>query len=981
MSAKGPSLVPVTFHDVAVYFSEEEWEFLEDWQKDLYSSVMHEIHGVLISMGYAIVNPDTLFRIKKEEKPYISDHTPCKKRESFHDHASGSPVLCPDLLLRIKQEDEPVLYQPPGLKKRECILNPAPHHSTETSVISIRVKEEENDYMSGTQHSERTEHFSKPTSVPVVTSVFSLNKPADSSYSGGRQDLGKGFLEIPPGKRSDCPAIRRARLRNLKFNLEELEILIDEVVWHYDRLFGSQSTKTPISEKCVIWEAILERINGVGRCTRNIEMLKKRWNDFKRKTKEKIISNRALGRMSSTHQKLSTLEKKVATILRPEKINKLVLLPEHLESVALHPSHVEQLSLGVHAFKSTVGNSVSQQHCAVTNSTTTFLHPEQVEQFTVSCAPGRTTSGISKHERHSDMQRKFTTVLQSEQIEGLLEGLASSSVVSTAQHKLPAVEQHVEAVFQSDQIHFQDGCDIPRTVKEPPSECRLSDLKKQVENILITEDIGGEMKCLTHMSTNVGLSAKRTISGLEEHVSHIKALKLVLNQGQDDLAETMRASTPKEWPSTQHNHPKIQKCIDTVQRSVQRSEHMEELLGRLDTSRTGSGPSTQQHCSIELKKDSKTLQLERMEKLDRPPSQKQGLNLQPEHTDGFKSSGSESACQGTSSLYNEEEGVAQAETEVEDAPEVSPREEQEHTAERTEMQSGPMAGPHQSEEQTGKEDMGKENQYPSVENTNKEATAKEAQPFTTEQHGKETTPNKVQTRVQRKKRNDGGIKEPTFAFMIKPKSQPHQNTTPLKAEENLRRETDLPNGDAGAGSQHLLRNILPLVEKLDTFVDLQNKQYETLKCSVRQINVHLRHQTRTLVKINTSIQKQTSAINRLARAQRASASNIETLAANVLRTNASLVEGNALLNKTLQGGLDMLQVIIKAHWQPHCSATAESSMAASPQLDPKTLEMTSLLRQTTGIRRLRRSPSGDRSSTHRKLRKRPINPSVAISPL
>ncbi|XP_069494893.1 uncharacterized protein [Ambystoma mexicanum] len=534
MSAKGPSLVPVTFHDVAVYFSEEEWEFLEDWQKDLYSSVMHEIHGVLISMGYAIVNPDTLFRIKKEEKPYISDHTPCKKRESFHDHASGSPVLCPDLLLRIKQEDEPVLYQPPGLKKRECILNPAPHHSTETSVISIRVKEEENDYMSGTQHSERTEHFSKPTSVPVVTSVFSLNKPADSSYSGGRQDLGKGFLEIPPG---------------------------------------------------------------------------------------------------------------------------------------------------------------------------------------------------------------------------------------------------------------------------------------------------------------------------------------------------------------------------------------------------------------------------------------------------------------TSSLYNEEEGVAQAETEVEDAPEVSPREEQEHTAERTEMQSGPMAGPHQSEEQTGKEDMGKENQYPSVENTNKEATAKEAQPFTTEQHGKETTPNKVQTRVQRKKRNDGGIKEPTFAFMIKPKSQPHQNTTPLKAEENLRRETDLPNGDAGAGSQHLLRNILPLVEKLDTFVDLQNKQYETLKCSVRQINVHLRHQTRTLVKINTSIQKQTSAINRLARAQRASASNIETLAANVLRTNASLVEGNALLNKTLQGGLDMLQVIIKAHWQPHCSATAESSMAASPQLDPKTLEMTSLLRQTTGIRRLRRSPSGDRSSTHRKLRKRPINPSVAISPL
>ncbi|XP_069494887.1 uncharacterized protein [Ambystoma mexicanum] len=272
MSAKGPSLVPVTFHDVAVYFSEEEWEFLEDWQKDLYSSVMHEIHGVLISMGYAIVNPDTLFRIKKEEKPYISDHTPCKKRESFHDHASGSPVLCPDLLLRIKQEDEPVLYQPPGLKKRECILNPAPHHSTETSVISIRVKEEENDYMSGTQHSERTEHFSKPTN-PVACSL------QDQLYS----------FSAPHHRATNWTM---SKARKTKFSDDELKVLVRGIVRVAPRLIGAQYQKTPKRQRSKLWQTIRSNVNAVATTPRSIAEIRKRWQDLRRRVRMLVALHR-----------------------------------------------------------------------------------------------------------------------------------------------------------------------------------------------------------------------------------------------------------------------------------------------------------------------------------------------------------------------------------------------------------------------------------------------------------------------------------------------------------------------------------------------------------------------------------------------------------------------------------------------------------------------------------------------------------------
>ncbi|XP_029440510.1 zinc finger protein 282-like isoform X2 [Rhinatrema bivittatum] len=104
-------LASVIFHDVAVYFSSEEWEVLTDWQKELYRNVMREIHGALVTLGYTIINRGTLLRIK--EKAAASRdrdlQDPPATSEDVIDPTSttGYPVIKPDIYLRVEREKRP----------------------------------------------------------------------------------------------------------------------------------------------------------------------------------------------------------------------------------------------------------------------------------------------------------------------------------------------------------------------------------------------------------------------------------------------------------------------------------------------------------------------------------------------------------------------------------------------------------------------------------------------------------------------------------------------------------------------------------------------------------------------------------------------------------------------------------------------------------------------------------------------------------
>ncbi|XP_029440199.1 zinc finger protein 282-like isoform X2 [Rhinatrema bivittatum] len=132
----------VTFRDVAAYFWEVEWDILGEWQKELYKKVIKEIHGILMSRGHSILNPDVVFKIKKEDEKYFPQHWELEGKETMKDPSISLPIVTSVFSLSVKQEEDLPFLDPPESETPEGIHPPVTGSPSVTPDILIRFKQE-----------------------------------------------------------------------------------------------------------------------------------------------------------------------------------------------------------------------------------------------------------------------------------------------------------------------------------------------------------------------------------------------------------------------------------------------------------------------------------------------------------------------------------------------------------------------------------------------------------------------------------------------------------------------------------------------------------------------------------------------------------------------------------------------------------------------------------------------------------------------
>ncbi|KAJ1112251.1 hypothetical protein NDU88_000519 [Pleurodeles waltl] len=200
----------LTFQDVVACFSQEEWDLLHKWQKDLYSNLMKDIHQVLMILGPVVAS--SVFSLRAQETGGVGSTGDDRRRNQAHSPSasvskldeftmSSEETQCQRDPLNINQRVRPDLFSAANIESPDLlsldgdIPNLLVTGEFSVAMTTNHIKEEGEQYAVSYQNPEEIENIHNPAGFLPLSSDPEVNcvDPVDGDTGGGSPSVDAGM--------------------------------------------------------------------------------------------------------------------------------------------------------------------------------------------------------------------------------------------------------------------------------------------------------------------------------------------------------------------------------------------------------------------------------------------------------------------------------------------------------------------------------------------------------------------------------------------------------------------------------------------------------------------------------------------------------------------------------------------------------------------------------------------------------------------